>query len=154
MKVIVYASTRSKMIQCEKVIERSDFGTNIEFTNPCCKYEINNEDEFEIRELVNYFIIKFLYNLLIIIGLILGGGENTTYELMMILGEAYKKNKRVALFELMPLFRSRGRIKIKPIKCNDDTVITLFLLKSKIPFMVEVENGEIEILEHKRGFKK
>lgn len=49
----------------------------------------------------------------------------------------------------MPLLRMRGKIKIKPLKCTDDTIVCIYLLKSKIPFMVDVFDGDVEIVEIK-----
>ncbi|MFR7880360.1 MAG: hypothetical protein ACLU5J_01935 [Christensenellales bacterium] len=53
----------------------------------------------------------------------------------------------------MPLLRMRGKIRIKPLKCTNDTVVCIYLLKSKIPFMVDVYDGDVEVIENKRCFK-
>ena len=50
----------------------------------------------------------------------------------------------------MPLFRLKGKIAIKPLKCSDDTLLCVYLLKSKTPFFVEIYDGEIEILYNTR----
>ena len=64
--------------------------------------------------------------------------------------EVIKKNKKIVTHYWCPVFRINGKIKIKPINCDDNTVITIWQLKTNKPFMYEVKNGEIEIIYNNR----
>lgn len=147
MKVIVFASLGSKLIQNGVKVSRNlDIDYDLKYV--CYKYNINNNDTFQINETTNSFLLRLIANLLTL--LIITGIYNSE-TLRNIQYKAYKKNKKIANFTFMPLLRMRG--KIKPLKCTDDTIVCIYLLKSKIPFMVDVFDGDVEIVENKRGIK-
>lgn len=149
MEVIVYSSPGCKLTQNEENVSRIlDVDDGLEYV--CYKYSINNNDIFQINETTNSFFLRLFANLLTILMM---DGIYISDALRDIQYKAYKKNKKIANFIFMPLLRMRGKIKIKPIKCTDDTVVCIYLLKSKIPFMVDVFDGDVEIIENKRGFK-
>ncbi|MBQ8292449.1 MAG: hypothetical protein IJX78_01425 [Bacilli bacterium] len=149
MEVIVFSSSGCELIQNEESVSR-DLDIDYDLKYVCYKYNINNNDLFQINETTNSFFLRLFGNLLT---LLMIGGIHSSENLRNIQYNAYKQNKKLASFIFMPLLRMRGKIKIKPIKCTDDTVVCIYLLKSKIPFMVDVFDGEIEIIENKRGFK-
>lgn len=62
----------------------------------------------------------------------------------------YLEEKKLASFFLAPLIRTKGLLEIKPINCNDDTLISIYLLKGKTPFKVDVYDGEIEVVQNYR----
>ena len=62
----------------------------------------------------------------------------------------YLEDKKLASFFLAPLIRTKGLLEIKPINCNDDTLISIYLLKGKTPFKVDVYDGEIEVVQNYR----
>lgn len=64
--------------------------------------------------------------------------------------EKYLEDKKLASFYLAPLIRTKGLLEIKPIKCDDDTLISIYLLKGKTPFKVDVYDGEIEVVKNYR----
>lgn len=62
----------------------------------------------------------------------------------------YLEDKKLASFFLAPLIRTKGLLEIKPINCNDDTLISIYLLKGKTPFKVDVYDGEIDVVQNYR----
>lgn len=62
----------------------------------------------------------------------------------------YLEDRKLTSFYLAPLIRIKGLLEIKPIYCNDDTIISIYLLKGKTPFKVDVYDGKIEIVQNYR----
>ena len=62
----------------------------------------------------------------------------------------YLEDKKLASFFLALLIRTKGLLEIKPIDCNDDTIISIYLLKGKTPFKVDVFDGKIEVVQNYR----
>lgn len=149
MEVIVYASSGCKLIQNGECVSR-DLDIDYDLKYICYKYNINNNDTFQINETTNSFFLRLAANLLT---LLMIGGIYHSETLRNIQYKAYKKNKKIVNFTFMPLLRMRGKIRIKPLKCTNDTVVCIYLLKSKIPFMVDVYDGDVEVIENKRCFK-
>lgn len=139
MRVIIYGT-------CHDVWQG---GFNMDITGEpndlFLEFILNNVVSFEVKELYNSFFMRIIYNLL------------TAYNLglddLEMHNKLQKQNKSIS-GAFLPLFRKKGHLIIEPIECNENTVITIYLTNKKVPYIVEVENGEIKILKNSRGFKK
>lgn len=140
MKVIVICNPENTLFQNGVSIQET---SHSEDTYHKSIYIIEN-NEFIVKEKLNNRILRLLYNIFscILKVLAMDGAALPTEEHE----RGYKKNKKIVTYGWCPVFRINGKIKIKPINCNDDTVITIWQLKTKRPFMYEVKNGEIEII--------
>lgn len=147
MEVIVFSSPGCKLMQKNKLISE-EHDLDYDFRYVCHKFIINDNDEFEIRETCNSFLLRLLCNSISFFFL---GSRSISEQFRDIQYKAYKKNKKIASFIFMPLIKMRGKIIIKPLKCNEDTLICIYLLKTKIPFMVDSFDGDVEVVLNKRG---
>lgn len=149
MQVIVFSSPGCKLYQDNKLMIEG-IQENRDFEYVCHKYTIENTGDIIIKETFNTFILRLFINLITILT------ASSTYRSTNFIEtqyKAYKKNKKIANFVFMPLFRLKGKIAINPLKCSDDTLLCVYLLKSKTPFFVEIYDGEIEILYNTRKNK-
>ncbi len=146
MEVIVFSSPGCKLYQNGKLIEEQPIVNN-DFAYVAHKYIIENEGKILIKETFNSFILRLVINL---ISLLTACCTYRSSEFRDIQYKAYMKNKQLANFVFMPLFWLRGKAIIKPILCNDDSLIIIYLLKGKVPFMLEEFDAKIEIIANTR----
>lgn len=140
MKVIVICNPDNTLFQNGVSIQET---SHSEDTENKSIYIIEN-NEFIVKEKLNNRILRLFYNIFtLILKFLASYGDALPTEEHE---RGYKKNKKIVTYTWCPVFRINGRIKIKPINCNDDTVITIWQLKTNKPFMYEVKNGEIEII--------
>ncbi len=147
MEIIVFASPGCKLLQNGNNIEENYDQIDNDFRFVAHKFIVDNNSEIEIKETLNSFILRLLNNLISVFGFI-GGGKSSNF--IDTQRKVYEKNNATASFVFMPLFKFKGKLKIKPIDCDENTLIYIYLLKTKIPFMVDCYDGKIENLENKR----
>ncbi len=145
MEVIVFASPGCKLYQNGKLIEEEPI-ENHDFKYVQHKYIVDDNCEFMLKETFNSFILRLVINLISL----LTGSTYKSSEFISLQYRAYQKNNKLANFVFMPLFWYRGKIVIKPVKCDNNTLITIYLLKSKTPYMVETFDGDIDIIHNTR----
>lgn len=144
MKVIVICNPENTLFQNGVSIQETSH-SEVDYYKSI--YIIEN-NEFIVKEKLNNRILRLLYNIFWLILKILARDADALPTEEHERG--YKKNKKIVTHYWCPVFRINGKIKIKPINCNDDTVITIWQLKTNKPFMYEVKNGEIEIIYNNR----
>ncbi len=144
MEIMVFASTGCKLLQNNEEVLK-DLNIDSDFRYVCDKFVVDNQQEFTITETFNSFIGRLFAN---IVSIFLS--TTISSKVIEFQNKAYAKNNKLASYVFMPLFKYKGRISIKPVNCTDKTLICLHLLKDKTPFLVEVFDGQIKILENKR----
>ncbi len=142
MKVMVFCSSFSTCFQNNKEIVMQPID-NKNLKDVCEVYEVSNDSNFFVMEYVNSRLCRLFFALLRI-------NHWNSSEISDLQYEKYLEDKKLASFYLAPLIRTKGLLEIKPIKCDDDTLISIYLLKGKTPFKVDVYDGEIEVVQNYR----
>ena len=142
MKVMVFCSSFSTCFQNNKEIVMQPID-NKNLKDVCEVYEVSNDSNFFVMEYVNSRLCRLFFTLLRI-------NHWNSSEISDLQHEKYLEDKKLASFYLAPLIRTKGLLEIKPIKCDDDTLISIYLLKGKTPFKVDVYDGEIEVVQNYR----
>ena len=142
MKVMVFCSSFSTCFQNNKEIVMQPID-NKNLKDVCEVYEVSNDSNFFVMEYVNSRLCRLFFALLRI-------NHWNSSEISDLQNEKNLEDKKLASFYLAPLIRTKGLLEIKPIKCDDDTLISIYLLKGKTPFKVDVYDGEIEVVQNYR----
>ena len=142
MKVMVFCSSFSTCFQNNKELVMQPID-NKNLKDVCEVYEVSNDSNFFVMEYVNSRLCRLFFALLRI-------NHWNSSEISDLQYEKYLEDKKLASFYLAPLIRTKGLLEIKPIKCDDDTLISIYLLKGKTPFKVDVYDGEIEVVQNYR----
>ena len=142
MKVMVFCSSFSTCFQNNKELVMQPID-NKSLKDVCELYEVSNDSSFYVMEYVNSRFCRLFFALL----------RMTHYidsEIRDLQYKKYLEDNKLASFYLAPLIRTKGLLEIKPINCSDDTLISIYLLKGKTPFKVDVYDGEIEVVQNYR----
>lgn len=142
MKVMVFSSSYSVCIQNNKELIQTQID-NTNLVDVCEMYEVSNNSNFFVMEYINSRILRLLFSVLKISCWMDSEIRDLQYK-------KYLEDKNLASFYIAPLIRTKGLVEIKPINCTDDTLISIYLLKGKVPFKVDVYDGEVQIKQNFR----
>lgn len=142
MKVMVFCSSFSICIQDKKELLEQPIDNKC-LKDVCEVYDVSNESNFFVMEYINSRLCRLFFALLRM-------NHWMNSEIRDLQYKKYLEDKKLASFFLAPLIRTKGLLEIKPINCNDDTLISIYLLKGKTPFKVDVYDGEIEVVQNYR----
>ena len=123
MKVMVFCSSFSICIQEKQELLTLPLDNN-NLLDVCDVYEVSNGSNFFVMEYMNSRICRLFFSLIRLL-------SSMSSEIRDLQYKKYLEDKKLALFYAAPLIRTKGLLEIKPINCNDDTLISIYLLKGK-----------------------
>ncbi|MCM1260952.1 MAG: hypothetical protein NC182_07480 [Prevotella sp.] len=117
-------------------------------------YNIDDTENFIIKDVLNSIAFRIFYNLSVIAGISLGCDDNSFERLRKERKTFINKNKNIIGCIFPSLFHLKGEIEFKPINCNENTILKIFRTKGKFPFYYEIQNGKVEVVYNGKKRKK
>ena len=118
MKVMVFCSSFSICIQDKKELLEQPIDSK-GLKDVCEVYDVSNESNFFVLEYINSRFCRLFFALLRM-------NHWMDSEIRDLQYKKYLEDKKLASFFLAPLIRTKGLLEIKPINCNDDTLISIY----------------------------